>query len=224
MLYFLVRCAKLICSTRLVSLFFFCDSETAKLWARTLSEAINTFMVCILNARGVLPWTKKKKNHPGDSSCDIEESAVWFRHDALMREVAAVASRVRSRFRSWIKHLDSSISQDSDFMHQQHGSFLSRVVDLRMHCFLCMTQGLGCLLWWRALRSNPGPAHWPCWLSHSPLLLMLAHICTERSVQMGLHSCLSAYCCCCLPAPSCVKALHRGRGGGGGTPAAYLSF
>ena len=57
---------------------------------------------------------------------------------------------------------------------------------------------------------QPGPAHWPCWLSHSPLLLMLAPICTERSVQMGLHSCLSAYCCCCLPAPSCVKALHMG--------------
>ena len=66
---------------------------------------------------------------------------------------------------------------------------------------------------------QPGPAHWPCWLSHSPLLLMLAPTCTERSVQMGLHSCLSAYCCCCrLPAPSCVKALHRG------TTAAYLSF
>ena len=49
-----------------------------------------------------------------------------------MREVAAVASRVRSRFRSWIKHLDSSISQDSDFMHQQDGSFfLSRVVYAR---------------------------------------------------------------------------------------------
>ena len=40
-----------------------------------------------------------------------------------MREVTAVASRVRSRFRSWIKHSDSSISLDSDFMHQQHGSF-----------------------------------------------------------------------------------------------------
>ena len=66
---------------------------------------------------------------------------------------------------------------------------------------------------------QPGPAHWPCWLSHSPLLLMLAPICTERSVQMGLHSCLSAYCCCCLPAPSCVKALHRG-----GTPAALLKL
>ena len=46
---------------------------------------------------------------------------------------------------------------------------------------------------------QPGPAHWPCLLSHSPLLLMLAPICTECSVQMGLHSCLSAYCCCCLP-------------------------
>ena len=66
---------------------------------------------------------KKKKNHPCDASCDIEESVVWFRCDASMREVAAVASRVRSRFRSWIKPLDSLISQDSDFMHQQHGSF-----------------------------------------------------------------------------------------------------
>ena len=26
--------------------------------------------------------------------------------------------------RSWIKHPDSSISQESDFMHQQHGSFV----------------------------------------------------------------------------------------------------
>ena len=65
----------------------------------------------------------KKKNHRGDASCDIEESAVRFRRDASMREVAAVTSRIRSRFRSWIKHCDSSISQDSDFMHQQHGSF-----------------------------------------------------------------------------------------------------
>ena len=62
-----------------------------------------------------------------------------FASDALMHEVAAVASRVRSRFRSWIKHSVSSISQDSDFMHQQHGFFfffyffllLSRVVDGR---------------------------------------------------------------------------------------------
>ena len=68
-------------------------------------------------------FKKKKKNHRGDASCDIEESAVWFRRDASMREVAAVTSRIRSRFRSWIKHPDSSISQDSDFMHQQHGSF-----------------------------------------------------------------------------------------------------
>ena len=37
--------------------------------------------------------------------------------------VAAVASRVRSRFHSWIKLHDSSISQDSNFMHHQHGSF-----------------------------------------------------------------------------------------------------
>ena len=59
----------------------------------------------------------KKKTHCGNASCDIEESAVWFRRDASMREVA---SRVRSQFRSWIKHPDSLISQDSDFMHQQH--------------------------------------------------------------------------------------------------------
>ena len=38
---------------------------------------------------------KKKKNHPGDPSCDIEESAVWFRRDASLPEVVAVASRVR---------------------------------------------------------------------------------------------------------------------------------
>ena len=70
----------------------------------------------------LLPWPKKN-NHPCDASCDIEESAVWFRCDASMREVAAVASRVRSRFRSWIKLHDSSISQDSDFMHQQYDAF-----------------------------------------------------------------------------------------------------
>ena len=75
-------------------------------------------MFCTCNA-----LDKKKKNHLGDAPSDIEESAVWFCHDALMHEVAAVASRVRSRFRSWIKHSDSSISKDSDFMHQQHGSF-----------------------------------------------------------------------------------------------------
>ena len=75
---------------------------------------------------------KKKKNDLGDAPSDIEECAVWFCHDASMHEVAAVASRVRSQLRSWIKHSDSSISQDSDFMHQQHGSFfLSRVVDGR---------------------------------------------------------------------------------------------
>ena len=34
------------------------------------------------------------------------------------------ASHVRSRFRSRMKHLDSSISQDSDCMHQLHCSFL----------------------------------------------------------------------------------------------------
>ena len=89
----------------------------------------------------LLPWTKKKKkNHHGDASCDFEESAVWFRCDASMREVAAVASCIRSRFHSWIKHPDSSISQDSDFMHQQHGSFffLSRVV----YAWLCLTANI----------------------------------------------------------------------------------
>ena len=57
---------------------------------------------------------EKKKNHCGEASYDIKEFAVWFRCDASMREVAAIASRVRSRFRSWIKHPDSSISKDSD--------------------------------------------------------------------------------------------------------------
>ena len=86
---------------------------------------------------------QKKKNHPCDASCDIEESAVWFRRDASMREVAAVASRIRSRFRSWIKHLDSSISQDSDFMHQQDGSFfLSRVVPNRPTVKSCLEEHL----------------------------------------------------------------------------------
>ena len=64
----------------------------------------------------VVYYPGQKKNHRGDASSDIEESAVWFRRDA-------VASRVRSRFCSWIKHLVSLISQNSDFMHQQHGSF-----------------------------------------------------------------------------------------------------
>ena len=32
-------------------------------------------------------------------------------------------SRAHLQFRSWIKHRDSSILQDSNFMHQQHGSF-----------------------------------------------------------------------------------------------------
>ena len=63
---------------------------------------------------------KKKRNHRGDASCDIEESAVWFCRDAWKRgshksHLLAVGS--------WIKHPNSSISQDSDFMHQQHGSF-----------------------------------------------------------------------------------------------------
>ena len=64
---------------------------------------------------------------------------------------------------------------------------------------------------------QPGQAHWPCWLSHCPLLLTLGPVCTERSLQMGLHSCPSAYCCCCccccLPAPSSVKVLNMGGGG-----------
>ena len=34
------------------------------------------------------PGQKKKKNHRGDASCDIQESAAWFRRDASMREVA----------------------------------------------------------------------------------------------------------------------------------------
>ena len=55
----------------------------------------------------LLLWTKK--SHHGDASCAIEESAGGFCCGASMREVAAVASRVRSRFRSWIKHRDSSI-------------------------------------------------------------------------------------------------------------------
>ena len=61
---------------------------------------------------------------------------------ASMREVVAVASRVRSWFRSWIKHPDSSISQDSDLMHQQHGSFffLSRVVLTDVECYLVTHQ------------------------------------------------------------------------------------
>ena len=77
----------------------------------------------------ILPWTKKKKKKRQPSwwswSC-----IMWYRRicslislrriDAWSR---ASASRVRSRFRSWIKHRDSSISRDSDFMHQQHGSF-----------------------------------------------------------------------------------------------------
>ena len=67
----------------------------------------------IQKSKNLLPWPKKE-NHPGDASCDIEESAAWFHCDASMREVAAVTSRVRSRFRSWIKLHDSSISQDSD--------------------------------------------------------------------------------------------------------------
>ena len=47
--------------------------------------------------------TNIKKNHCGDTSCDIEESAVWFRRDASMREVAAVTSSVHLRFCSWIE-------------------------------------------------------------------------------------------------------------------------
>ena len=57
---------------------------------------------------------KNTKNHRDNASRDIEESAVWFCRDASMRKVVAVASHVRSRFRCWIKHHDSSISQDSD--------------------------------------------------------------------------------------------------------------
>ena len=65
----------------------------------------------------------QKKTHRGDGACDIEESAVWFFCDASMREVVTVASRIHSRLCSGIKHRDSSISPDSDFMHQ-HGSFI----------------------------------------------------------------------------------------------------
>ena len=83
---------------------------------------------------GVCTTLAKEKNHPCDASCDIEESAVWFRRDSSMREVAAVASRVRSRFRSWIKHLDSSISQDSDFIHQLHGSFFVQGSTFGAYC------------------------------------------------------------------------------------------
>ena len=42
----------------------------------------------------VLPWPKKR------TILVIEKSAVGYRRAASMREVAAVASRVRSRFRS----------------------------------------------------------------------------------------------------------------------------
>ena len=66
---------------------------------------------------------KKKKNRRGDASWDIEDSAVRSLRDASMREVTEVASHVRLRFGSLIKHLDSLISQDSDFVHRQHGSF-----------------------------------------------------------------------------------------------------
>ena len=103
------------------------------MWYRRMCRLILLILIGSLILIFVLPWAKKK-NHLDDMhhdyNCDIEESAVWFSRDASMHEVAAVVSGVRSRFCSWIKRSDSSISQDSDFMHQQHRSFfVSRVAD-----------------------------------------------------------------------------------------------
>ena len=93
-------------------------------------------------------------------------------------------------------------------------AFILTGIPLQVHFLLAHGEGVRdpttrLLVVMARAEEQPGPAHWPCGLSHSPLLLMLAPICTERSVQTGLRSCLSAYCCC-LPAPSCVKALHGG--------------
>ena len=90
------------------------------------------FKKCPTPQAYALPWPKKESSW---------RCIMWHRKicssissRSLMLEVAGVASRVRSRF-SWIKHSDSSISQDSDFMLQQHGSFLmSRVVRCRFCC------------------------------------------------------------------------------------------
>ena len=101
-------------------------SRWCTMWHRRICRLILLILICSLILIFVLPWTKKRTilvmHH--DYDCNIEESAVWFSRNASMHEVAVVVSGVRSRFRSWFKHSDSSISQDSDFMHQQHGSFL----------------------------------------------------------------------------------------------------
>ena len=58
-------------------------------------------------------------------------------------------------------------------------------------------------------KEQPGPAHWPCGLSHSPLLLVLASApsapCRRVLVLAYLFTVAAAACL-----PSCVKALHRG--------------
>ena len=84
-----------------------------------------------LEIRKLLPWTKKKKKEPS------WWCIMWYRRICGLISPLCIkcvksrqSSRVHSWFCSWIKHHDFSISQDSDFMHQQHGSvFLARVVD-----------------------------------------------------------------------------------------------
>ena len=117
----------------------------------------------------------QKKNHRGDASWDIEESAVWFRRNPSMCEVT---SRIRSRFRSWIKHPNSSISQDFDFMHHQHGSFFF-VQGSISHTFVSL------LLDFRRSRSRRGKTRRSPFNSSAPKRLKLVS---------SAHTCISQIC------------------------------
>ena len=58
---------------------------------------------------------------------------------------------------------------------------------------------------------QPGTAHWPCWLSHSPLLLMPAPICVALRADESSFLPICLLLLLLLAAPSCVKTLHRGQ-------------
>ena len=171
---------------------------------------------------------EKKKNHCGCASCDNEDSAVWFRRGALMREVG-------SRIRWWFLQLNQApwfldITRVW-FIHQQYVYlfiFLSRVVHSQHHtgkiiCFLLFLMLgesktnllllssifshpggnlVGCLAW-LYLVVRPGNGwRWqtclPVYLHNSQLVPRFLHLCPAPGPAPWGKVCVRACVCVCV--------------------------
>ena len=103
-----------ICSFALYNIFL-CDWTLCRP-AKSLKTRLKEKSIIDQSCLDVLPWPKNEPSW---------WCIMWYRRICGLISLRCIDawSRVRSRFRSRIKLHDSSISQDSDFMHQQHGSF-----------------------------------------------------------------------------------------------------